>query len=105
MSTKIDTMKETDVDGSPVAKKKYYIEDIMYRPKVKFHIPEHIGPRMAVILELVKKNKIGIQELCEKSGIKRAGLYKRFAKDDCRLSDYEKLLEVLGYGLDVVRRR
>lgn len=103
MLKKVDTERKQDLKSGTAAPKKYVI-DRRDRPDVKFNIPENVGPRMSVILELAKERKISINELCEKSNINRTGLYAKLAKDDCRLSDYEKMLDTLGYEIEVVRK-
>lgn len=73
---------------------------VRHRETTQFLPPRvKIGPRMSPIVRIAEKQGMDIQELCRRSNLSRSGIYLKFANDDCKLSDLEKLADALGYNV------
>ena len=57
----------------------------------------------AVIREIRKENKMQIGQLAELSGLHRNTVYRVERGDDISLSNFEKLLKVFGYELEIMK--
>lgn len=54
------------------------------------------GTRLRSILILMMDDNVSISELGRRVGITRQSMSARFALDDCKVSDMEKMAEALG---------
>jgi predicted transcriptional regulator len=57
----------------------------------------------AVIREIRKENQMQIGQLAELSGLHRNTVYRVEKGDDISLSNFEKLLKVFGYELEIMK--
>ena len=55
------------------------------------------GPRLRKTLDYLIDEHISLAELARRCQLSRQGMSLRYAMDDCKLSDMEKMAEAAGY--------
>lgn len=71
-----------------------------YHRRLSVSATPNRGERLKPILHVLLEENITIAQLAEKCEITRQGMNLRFTKDDCNLTDMEKMAEVLGYDFN-----
>ncbi len=60
------------------------------------------GPRLAKLRHALNDEGITLTELGKRCNLTRNGVSLRFYNDDCKLSELEKMVEAIGYELNLV---
>lgn len=70
-------------------------------PKTKARLPFSPGTkkgyRLRPVFDYLMDENVSLSELGRRVGISRQSMSTRFAVDDCKMSDMEKMAEALGY--------
>lgn len=57
------------------------------------------GWRLRPVFDILIDENISISELARRCGMAKQSMSARFCVDDCRLSEFEKMVDALGYEL------
>lgn len=60
------------------------------------------GPRLRPIFDILVDENMSISELARRCGMAKQSMSTRFAVDDCRISEFEKMADALGYEARIV---
>ena len=60
------------------------------------------GTRLRPIFDILVDENMSISELARRCGMAKQSMSTRFAVDDCRISEFEKMAEELGYEAKIV---
>ena len=60
------------------------------------------GTRLRPIFDILVDENLSIAELARRCGMAKQSMSTRFAVDDCRISEFEKMAEALGYEAKIV---
>lgn len=59
------------------------------------------GMRLRPIFDILVDRNMSISELARRCGMAKQSMSTRFAVDDCRLSDFEKMANALGFDVKI----
>ena len=60
------------------------------------------GMRLRPIFDILVDENMSISELARRCGMAKQSMSTRFTVDDCRISEFEKMAEALGYDCKIV---
>lgn len=60
------------------------------------------GTRLRPIFDILVDENLSISELARRCGMAKQSMSTRFAVDDCRISDLEKMADALGFDARIV---
>ena len=58
------------------------------------------GARLRPVFDYLMDENVSLSELGRRVGISRQSMSTRFAVDDCKMSDMEKMADALGYDFE-----
>lgn len=67
------------------------------RARMPFSPGTKKGARLRPVFDYLMDENVSLSELGRRVGISRQSMSTRFAVDDCKVSDMEKMAEALGY--------
>ena len=98
-------MNKADITKIPSKKSDKILQKIHKKKSLPASLSAMVGTRMLPILQVAIKEGVDILELCKRCNLSRSGLYLKFSNDDCKLSDFEKLANALGYEAKITLKR
>ena len=88
-----NVVKETATEGAEKAIPRYVRHILPGKKK---------GTRLRPIFDLLVDENLSIAELARRCGMAKQSMSTRFAVDDCRISEFEKMAEALGFEAKIV---
>lgn len=90
-------MMENDEKNAAVKSAAETPEGRKLRPRLPFSPGTKKGYRLRPIFDYLMDENVSLSELGRRVGISRQSMSTRFAVDDCKMSDMEKMADALGY--------
>jgi len=70
------------------------------RARMPFSPGTKKGARLRPVFDFLMDENVSLSELGRRVGISRQSMSTRFAVDDCKMSDMEKMADALGYDFE-----
>ena len=70
------------------------------RTRLPFSPGTKKGARLRPVFDFLMDENVSLSELGRRVGISRQSMSTRFAVDDCKMSDMEKMADALGYDFE-----
>lgn len=90
-------MMANDVKNEAVKTAAEAVETPKTRARLPFSPGTKKGYRLRPVFDYLMDENVSLSELGRRVGISRQSMSTRFATDDCKVSDMEKMAEALGY--------